>query len=56
VNVHVVPSNDIEAQHHLLNPRGAGKHALVALVEDDVGRLIKAFESALSTCSCEHDR
>lgn len=46
-NAHVVAADDVEAQGHLLDAGGRGEDALVAVLQDDVGRLVEALEHAL---------
>lgn len=52
-DAHVVAADDVEAQGHLLHARRGGEDALVAVLQDDVGRLVEALEQAL--WSCRHD-
>lgn len=45
---HVVPPDDVEAQHHLLHPLTGAEHTLVTLVQDQVDGLIEALQGALN--------
>lgn len=48
-NSHVVSSDDVKPQHHLLHPLTGAEHSLVTLVEDQVDGLIESLQSALRT-------
>ncbi len=45
---HVVSSDDVESQHHLLHPLTGAEHPLVTLIQDQVYGLIEALQSALN--------
>lgn len=49
---HVVAADDVEAEGHLLHAGGRGEDPLVAVLQDDVGRLVEALEHALF---CDRD-
>lgn len=44
---HVVSSDDVKSQNHLLHALTGAEHTLVTLIQDQVDGLIKAFQSAL---------
>lgn len=46
---HVVSSDDVQSQNHLLHPLTGAKHPLVTLIQDQVDGLIEAFQGALNT-------
>lgn len=45
---HVVSSDDVESQNHLLHALTGAEHPLVALIQDQVDGLIEALQSALN--------
>lgn len=46
---HVVSSDDVKSQNHLLHPLVGAEHTLMTLIQDQVDGLVKAFQSALNT-------
>lgn len=46
-DAHVVAADHIEAQRSVLGRLVGGEHALDAVGEDDIGRLVETFEQAL---------
>lgn len=44
---HVVAADDVQSERLLLHGQGCGEDALVALLQDQVGRLIKPPQRAL---------
>lgn len=51
---HVVSSDDVKSQNHLLHPLAGAEHALMTLIQDQVDGLIEAFQSALDTHTHTH--
>lgn len=45
---HVISSDDVEPQHHLLHPLTGAEHSLVTLIQDQVDGLIEALQGALN--------
>lgn len=45
---HIVSSDDVESQNHLLHALTGAEHPLVALIQDQVDGLIEALQSALN--------
>ena len=49
--LHVVPADDVEPEDDLLYPSAQTEDALMALVKDQVGRLVKAAQDAHDVAS-----
>lgn len=46
---HVVSSDNVQPQHHLLHPLTGAEHSFMTLIQDQVDGLIEALQSALKT-------
>lgn len=47
-DLHVVSSDDVESQHHLLHALSGAEHPLVTLIQDQVDGLIEALQGSLN--------
>lgn len=46
---HIVSSDDVKAQHHLLHPLTGAEDSLMTLVQDQVDGLIEALQGPLKS-------
>lgn len=53
-HLHIVSSDDVKSQNHLLHALAGAEHSLVAFVQDQVDGLIEAFQSSLQTNTHTH--
>lgn len=42
-DLHIISSNDVQSQHNLLHSLGGAEHTLMAFIQDEVDRLVKAL-------------
>ncbi len=56
VNLHVVPSHDIQSKHYFLHSWCAVVHALMTLVKYQVNCLIETFQGPLATHGISSER
>lgn len=54
LDLHVVSSDDVESQHHLLHTLSGAEHPLVTLIQDQVDGLIEALQGSLNATQHTH--